>query len=135
MPESRIAALRQLGQRVLDALERRDMAALTDCLDPDVRLHVLLPSGVRERSGQAAAVDTFAGWFADPADTIDVVQSSLEVLGDRLALSWRIRVASPGGADLVEQHLYATAGNRGLATLRLLCSGFLPETEMEGVLP
>lgn len=128
-------ALEQCGQRLLDALQRRDMAALSACFDPDVRLQVLQPSGLRERDGAAAVVDTFAGWFADTSDALDVLHRRLEVLGDRLSISYRITLASAAGADVVEQHLYATPGRAGLATVRLLCSGFLPQPIHEGALP
>lgn len=129
------AALRRIGERVLDALERRDMAALRGCLDPGVRLQALQPSGLRERSGRTAVVETFAGWFADPADTLEVLSRRIDVLADRLVLGYRMRVASQTGADLVEQQGYATGGEGGLVSLRLLCSGFVAETVPEGVSP
>ena len=112
----------------LEALARRDFPALASCLDPDVRFRALVPPGPFEETGAAAAVSHFRRWF-DGEDDFEVVDASIGQVGTRLYLRWRVRMRSmsnPGSGRLVEQHVFATAGER-IESLDLLCSGFQSE--------
>lgn len=113
----------------LDALARRDFLALQACLHPDVRLRALVPPGPFGTTGRSEAMDRFRGWFGGE-DGFEVVDASIGQVGPRLYLRWRVRMSSatdPGSSRLVEQHAFATAGER-IESLDLLCSGFQTET-------
>jgi hypothetical protein len=114
--------------RLLEALSRRDFEALGTCLDPAVHFRALLPPTAVDVSGPAAVVSCFVRWFGG-SDGYEVLDAEVGAMGPRLALRWRIRMcatAPPHEARVVEQHCFATVGER-VEVLDLLCSGFVPE--------
>lgn len=113
----------------LNAFTQRDLAALSSCLDPDVRFRALVPPGLVTTAGATDTARQFERWFGG-ADVFDVVDASIGQIGDRLYLRWRVRMQVPGhpeAARIVEQHAFATGGQR-IHALDLLCSGFHPES-------
>ena len=112
----------------LDALAHRDFPAMACCLHPDIRFRALVPSGPFETAGVADVMSRFRRWF-DGDDDFEVVDASIGQVGTRLYLRWRVRMRSasdPDSGRLVEQHAFATAGER-IESLDLLCSGFHSE--------
>ncbi|HEY1842375.1 MAG TPA: nuclear transport factor 2 family protein [Mycobacterium sp.] len=112
----------------LNAFTRRDFTALSTCFDPEVRFRALVPPGFVTIVGAADTARQFEQWFGG-ADVFDVVDASIGQLGDRLYLRWRVRMQAPGSPEagrVVEQHAFATGGER-IHALDLLCSGFHTE--------
>ena len=117
-----------IAGRLLDAFTRRDFAAMAACLAPDVHFRALIPPGVIDVSGPAATVANFDRWFSSH-DHFDVIDAAIGQIGGRLYLRWRIETATEGepkSARVVEQHLFATAGEQ-IHVLDLMCSGFQPQ--------
>ena len=115
--------------RFLEALALRDFAALASCLHPDLRFRALVPPGPFETAGAEQALSRFRTWFAGD-DAFEVVDASIGQVGSRIYLRWRVRMRSasdPGSVRLVEQHAFASAGDR-IESLDLLCSGFQQES-------
>ena len=113
----------------LDALTRRDFAALQLCLDDEVRFRALVPRGPFELTGSTDAADRFRLWFGGE-DYFEVVDASVGQLGSKLYARWRIRMVAaddPDSARVVEQHVFTTGTDR-VETLDLLCSGFHAES-------
>ena len=109
----------------LDAFARRDFAALSACLDPDVRFRALVPPAAIAAIGAADAAGHFRRWFGGN-DSFEIVDASIGQIGNRMYLRWRVRMASvsdPSAARVVEQHAFATLGEH-IESLDLLCSGF-----------
>jgi len=119
------AALR-VGKRFLTALTARDFAGLEACFDTDVSFRALVPSGIREGMGPAVTVAWLRKWFED-ADLFDVQKTNLDVVVDRLHITYRIRVREQGVLEMVEQEAYCVVGDGLIREMRLLCSGFRPE--------
>jgi deoxyribodipyrimidine photolyase len=112
--------------RLLDALTRRDFAALAQALSPTVAFRALVPRGPFELTGAEAVADKFTQWFGGP-DTFDVVDASIGPVGIKTSMRWRVRMcAADGSARIVEQHAFATGGTQ-LDSIDLLCSGFHTE--------
>lgn len=90
-----------------------------------------MPKGLKEWDGPDGVRAAFTGWFGDMRD-YRLVDSGADTVGSRLYLRWRLRVRAERlgpGWFTVEQHLYADADAAGrLTDLRLLCSGYCPET-------
>ena len=110
---------------LLDAFTRRDFDAMADCFSPDVRFRALIPPGVVDITGPQDTVAKFAQWFGHH-DQFDVLDASIGQVGPRLYLRWRVNTAAaddPDSARVIEQQLYATAGER-IEVLDLMCSGF-----------
>lgn len=116
-----------VGGLLIEALARRDFAALADCLDRDVRMRALLPRGPVEMVGR----DDVAGWlrflFGGP-DDLELADGTVGEIGPRMYMRWRISLTPAGasGRRLVEQHVFAATGPDGhISALDLLCSGFV----------
>jgi len=114
-----------LGARVVEAVAAQDTEALKACFAPGVSLRALVPPGIRERSGAGEAAALVSGWFAD-ARPLELVDSTAEVIGDRLHVSYRFSGIEDGEAFVVEQHWYCDVGEDRIERADLLCSGFRP---------
>src|SRR5487761_1535935 len=117
-----------VGGLFLDSLAQRDFAQMSDCFEPEATMRALLPYGPDEFQGAPQIVSAFRLWFGG-AEDFEVLDGSVGDVGDRLHVSWRLRVRpTPMGDDdwhVIEQHAYLRAGER-IDTLDLLCSGFMP---------
>ena len=114
------------GGLLIEALAGRDFAGMTACLAPDVRFRALLPRGLVEVTGADDTVDRFRTWFGGP-DTLQILDAALGEIGPRLYARWRVRLTAPEGAvRTIEQHVFAIGAAR-LATLDLVCSGFIAD--------
>ena len=117
------------GGLFLEALRRRDFAAMADCLAADVRFRALLPPRDVDVTGPVATLAEFRRWFGDDSESLELIDATVGEVGPRLYLRWRVRLApadSAGAARLVEQHAFATVGVQ-IESLNLLCSGFVPD--------
>jgi hypothetical protein len=125
VPRTPVTAL-SAGERFLESLARRDFDGMACCLGPDLRFRALLPPRDVDVTGPEAALAEFRRWFGDESEQLELVDSTVEEVGARLYMKWRIRMtqaADPATSRVVEQHAYATVGD-GIETLSLLCSGF-----------
>ena len=117
------------GGLFLEALARRDFAAMACCLAPTVHFRALLPSRDVDVVGWDATMAEFRLWFANEAEGFEILDATVGEVGSRLYLRWRVRMTSrdpaQGETRLVEQHAFASGGER-LESLSLLCSGFQP---------
>ena len=102
--------------------------AMAGCLAPDVHFRALLPPRDVDVTGPEATLAEFRRWFGDESETLELVDATVGEVGTRLYLRWRVRLSpsdGTGAARLVEQHAFATVGER-IESLNLLCSGFVP---------
>jgi hypothetical protein len=116
------------GGTFLEALRRRDFAVMASCLAADVRFRALLPPRDVDVVGPDATIAEFRRWFGDESEALELIDATVGEVGPRLYLRWRVRLApadGSGAARLVEQHAFATVGER-IESLSLLCSGFVP---------
>ena len=116
---------RVVGRELVDAIAAQDWTRLRACFAPEVHFRALIPSGVRERTGAADTVELIARWFGD-AKPLDLLDSEIDDVGDRLHVAYRFHAVEEGEHYLVEQHLYCVAGDEGIESANLLCSGFRP---------
>jgi hypothetical protein len=79
----------------------------------------------RDRVGGKEAAAQFQRWFGD-ADVTELLDSTVERVEDRVHLAYRIHEHEPDGWFIVEQQAYITPGDRGIAYMNLICSGFRP---------
>src|SRR5438132_1446879 len=91
---------------LVTALADRDFVGLAGMLAPDVRMRALIPPGCVELSGAEPAAARFAAWFGG-SDDLELVHAGSDEVGDRLHVSYRLRVKRPGDpSKIVEQHLF-----------------------------
>ena len=115
----------EVGRRFLDALARRDFAAVAACFAPDAQLRAVVPPGVREDEGAAAIAARLERWTGD---TGQVVDASVEMVQDILRLRYVIREDSEQGPTVFEQTAYAEVADGSITRLRVACSGDRPVT-------
>ncbi|TME30131.1 MAG: hypothetical protein E6I62_09375 [Chloroflexi bacterium] len=116
-----------LGRRLIHGIVAHDWVGIEECFEPEARLRAVVPqeNPFRDRLGAHDAAQQLQRWFGD-ADVTELVSSSVEPMGDRVRIAYRIHEHEPDGWYLVEQQAYLTPGERGIAFLNLVCSGFRP---------
>lgn len=116
---------RALGQRYIDAVIDGDFDRLQGLLAADVRFRALVPSRTWEASTAAGARRIVDGWFGESVDRV-LLQSSVDVLSDRLVFSFRMELTEGGERKVVEQHVAAIVGDGVFDDVALVCSGSRP---------
>jgi hypothetical protein len=127
-PASGPAPRLPVGGFFIEALARRDFAAMADCLDPSVRLRALLPRGPVELVGRDEATRWFRSLFGGSGG-LELADATVGEVGPRLYLRWRVGLTAAGTSGphhLLEQHVFAVSGER-ICALDLLCSGFVTQ--------
>jgi len=116
-----------LGEILVEAIVAHDWDRIAALFEVDARFRAVVPQDTpfRDRTGPAEVAAQFRRWFGD-ADVTELVTSSVEPMEDRLRVSYRIHEHEPDGWYVVEQQAYITPGERGIAFLNLVCSGFRP---------
>jgi SnoaL-like domain len=116
------------GANLVAALAERDFERLAGVFATDTRMRALIPPGPVEVSGAEPAAARFATWFGD-AEGFELVESGSYEVGDRLHVSYRLRVKRPGDSwKVIEQHLFCALDEGRIIALDLVCSGFRPES-------
>lgn len=124
-PTPAITALPAAAQ-LLDALSRRDFAALAQSLSPTVTFRALVPRGAFELVGPAEVAAQFEQWFGG-RDVFEVTDASIGPIGAKTYVRWRVRLrAADGVSRVAEQHVFVS-GSAALESINLLCSGFYTE--------
>jgi hypothetical protein len=115
------------GARLVAALAERDFDRIAGALAPGVRMRALIPPGLVEASGGAAAAAKFASWFGE-TEGLELIRSASEKVGDRLHVSYRLRVKRPGDPwKVIEQHVICAIDEGRITAFDLVCSGFRPD--------
>jgi hypothetical protein len=117
-----------VGEAFVEAMGRRDFVRLEALFDPRVRFRALVPPGLRAAEDATAAVAHLRRWFGD-ADRFDLVASTVDRVGPRLRVTYRIRLREAGLWYTVEQQAYVDVEDDRIRSVHLLCSGFDPESE------
>ena len=100
----------------------RDRQRLIAALTETVRLRALLPGGPIQAHGREDVAARFHGWFAD-FDTVQLVESAGEAVGDRLLIHYRVHVTRGADRRVCTQTAVCTLVDERLQVIDLLCSG------------
>ncbi len=114
-----------LGRRFVSALTSQDWEDLAGCFSEEARFRALVPSPerpFRDWTGRTDAAAQLRRWFED-SDVTELIASTVEMVGDRLHVAYRIRGHEPDGWYLIEQQTFITPDSSGIAELSLVCSG------------
>ena len=116
--------LQRTGDRFLAALAARDFPRLRESFAEDVRFRLLVPKGPQANAGADETVGRFVGWFGG-ADELCLDSSHISTVGDRLVVTYRLRVRDADRWRMLEQHLVVSGRPDGRFTaVDLLCTGF-----------
>lgn len=124
--EATTTAALDAGARLLDAIGAQNFARMEGCFAPSARLRAMVPSTLREEEGPAAIAARFRFWW-ERLEQVELVESELEPMADRVRLRYRLRGHDPDDGWLtVEQTGYFQAEDGAISVLNLVCSGFRP---------
>lgn len=109
----------------IDAIVAHDWDRIAACFEPGALFRAVVPNEnpFRDRAGGQEAAAQIQRWFGD-ADVTELVSSTVEPMGDRVHIAYRIHEHEPDGWYLVEQQAFVTPGKTGFAFMNLVCSGF-----------
>jgi TusA-related sulfurtransferase len=114
-----------LGRAFVDALVVGDFDGLETLFAPDVRFRAIIPDEYKDASTAAGARALIEDWFSGTDHRV-LLGSRVELVGDRLALGYRLELTEDGERRIVEQHVAAAADGVSFRDLALVCSGFRP---------
>ena len=114
-----------LGRAFVDAIVAGDFDRLETLLAPNVRFRALIPRECQEASTAAGARAIIEDWFGE-SEQRKLLGSTVDLVGDRLALGYRLELVEAGERRVVEQHVAAAVEGRTLRDLAIVCSGFRP---------
>lgn len=114
-----------LGQALAGAVASRDFATLSQWFDDQARLRALLPAETVEVVGNEAVVAQFTDWFAT-FDTVSLVGSGCDLVGDRLQVGYRLELTRGGRRWLCAQESFCRISSGRIVAMDLVCSGFRP---------
>jgi SnoaL-like domain len=101
----------------------RDPRRLGAVLTATARLRALLPGGPIEARGRDDVAARFHGFLAD-FDTVRLVESAGEAVGDRLVVHYRMHVTQGPTRWVCTQTAVCRFADGRLAVIDMLCSGF-----------
>jgi hypothetical protein len=116
-----------IGREFVEALARRDWAAVEACLATDISFRAVVPNETRpyrDKTDASGAVDQLRKWF-DDADPLILVDSEVRLVADRLMIRYRFTGHEDDGDFVVEQTAFAETSGDKVVSMRLVCSGFL----------
>jgi ketosteroid isomerase-like protein len=115
----------EVAERFLDALSRRDFAALAATFAEDGRLRGLVPTALRQVEGRDAIAQRFALW--NDGENWQLADSEIEPVADMIRIRWRVETTDPEAGNVIfEQTAYAEVGEHGVTRMNLVCSGERP---------
>lgn len=126
-----------LAHRFTAALAARDAATLRSLFASEVDFRGLTPGRVWEAQTADALVDDviLGSWF-EPGDVIQRIESVQHGrVGSRIRIGYRLRVRNASGTFTVEQQAFCDLTDGKITWLRVLCSGYVPDAELEGRQP
>jgi hypothetical protein len=120
-----------LAEGFVTAIAKHDSAALMRLLAPDVDFRGLTPKRFWEANTPAEVVDVVLGHWFEESDHIDAVTALEhgEDVGDTRRVGYRFDITNADGSSTVEQQAYYRADGGQLTYLRIVCSGYRPQSE------
>jgi TusA-related sulfurtransferase len=113
-------------EELITAISQRSADMIASCLQPEVCMRALVPSGFQEHKGAKAVVTRFNSWFAE-AESIEILEKKVDRVAGRLRIRYRFEERySDGDTEVIEQEAYCEVADGKIAAIDLLCSGHLP---------
>lgn len=114
------------GERLLEAIAKRNFARIAACFAEDASFRVLTPGPLREHSGRKEIAERYRFWL-DPLERFELLEGDAIAIADRLRVRYRFRGRDPTkGWQLNEHTGYAAVRDGAIVALILTCAGFRP---------
>ncbi len=112
-----------LASSLAGAVADRTLDRLGHHLCDDVVLRALTPGGLVEERGRDAVLARYDRWFRD-YDTVDLIESSGDDVGDKLLVHYKLRFDPDGDRRVLTQTLVCVVADGHVRRIDLVCSGF-----------
>jgi hypothetical protein len=121
-----VSEVRGVGELLLDAIESRDYAAISECFASDARFDVLTPHRLRTHTTAREAADRYRYWL-DRLGDFEVLERECAAIADRTRVRYLFRGRDPEhGWQLNEHTAYAASEEGRITAMTLTCAGFRP---------
>ncbi len=118
-----------LGTEFARALAVKDFSQILDLLHPEIDFRGLTPKRNWEASDPAAVISgVLRVWFEDSDEIQALEKLESDSFADRERVGYRFSVRNPEGRFLIEQQAYLSARDGKIGWMRVLCSGYRPDT-------
>jgi hypothetical protein len=118
-----------IGAEFARALAAKDFGQILELMHPEIDFRALTPRRNWEASDPDAVVTTVLRQWFEESDEIEAVERiESDAFADRERIGYRFSGRNPDGPFLVEQQAYLTTRDGRIAWMRVLCSGFRPDT-------
>ena len=114
-----------LARSFVHAIVGGDFDRLETLFAPHVRFRAIIPDEYQDASTATGARALVEDWFGG-TDRRELLGWTVEPVGDRLALGYRIELTEDGERRVVEQHIVAIVDGAVFLDVALVCSGFRP---------
>lgn len=117
------------GVEFARALAAKDDGRILELIHPEIDFRGMTPNRSWEASDADAVISiVLSRWFeeSDEIEALEWLES--DAFADRERVGYRFRVRNPEGRFLVEQQAYLSADDGRIVWMRVLCSGFRPDT-------
>jgi ketosteroid isomerase-like protein len=115
------------GHKFAEAIARKDAAALTALLTPELDFRALTPRKFWEATDPAEVVEiVFGNWFEEQDHIEGVEITEGDPVADTQQVGYRLALSTPDGPHVAEQQAYYRVDGDRISYLRVLCSGFRP---------
>jgi len=123
-----------LGERLAEAIAKKDAPAMLALLDAQVDFRGLTPGRFWEASSARELVDdVILGHWFEPTDRIESIESiERGSVADRHRVAYQFRVVNDDGTFIVEQQAYFEVADDRITMLRVMCSGYRPVDAVTG---
>ena len=112
-----------LAAAIATAVADRTLDRLGCHLTDDVGLRALVPGGLVEEHGREDVLARYDRWFGN-YDTVDLLEVSGDVVGDRVLVHYKLRFDPDGDRRVLTQTLVCTVTDGLVRRVDLVCSGF-----------
>jgi hypothetical protein len=121
---------RTIGEAFAQALAAKDSDRLRGLLAPEVDFQGLTPGRHWSATTPGEVVDgvVLGRWFGDGSRIRELLSVTTGRVGDCEHVAYRLRVRNANGGFVVEQQAYYTVDSGQIGWMRVLCSGYRPES-------
>jgi hypothetical protein len=120
-----------LGAQFARALAAKDFPRLSELMHPEIDFRGMTPRRTWEAGDPGDVISgVLRQWFEESDEIEALEQLDTDAFADRERVGYRFSVRNPDGRFLVEQQAYLEARDGQIGWMRVLCSGFRPDTKV-----
>ena len=116
----------QVGEEWIQALIEKNYQHLSEISQPDVHSRLMTPRRFDTYDNGSDLIHKVENWFSE-CSSFQKEQSRVSLVGQKLAIFYRLRFQKEGVPYTAEQQIYCTLKFGLIDQLSLLCSGFQPD--------